>query len=352
MTTLTETDIRKSKLPVLIEENGKHIIIVDMHVYEHLSPAEKEKYKTEWKKDILNIMEIYKDDPEIEKLVHPDKSKKVLDNFHLNTSMVLYPTENFSIMFLTDEFWFRPTRYLESQNKRYLPEDYEAIKERFTYYHELSHAAYRVYEPGADYMAAIQTMIDNPKSRGVIQMMADYRIIDGVERFRDDPNHTSAVDIVSGMAINAALSMPPGELALLAALSPEDRRRMLSHRAVEFDKVIERYEELHPEKATELARHDRRKQLEEQGKDFHPAVVVRDLLENDCPFQKGTPAYEILELLAAARMRTFENNYREFLPPGGPLKLQLEWGGAVVPAPKSEEPGISPAPANPIKSGR
>ncbi len=338
-------------------------LVIDLRTYQVLSPAEKDRYKDELKKHFLNAIEINKDDLDFLEKKSPEQYKQEimssdlkqdLDYKHLNTSTVYYQSKIFSVLYFVDDHWLVPTKFLKEEEKLRVPENYEEDKSRFSHYHELSHALYRRGEPGADYMAAVQTLIDNPNSRGTLQLIADYRTITGAESWAGlpsrDNSHSNATEIAAGIAVKAALSVSSGELASLSALSPEGRRAMLARYATEFDRTEALYDELRPEKLLELALYERRKKLEDKEKDPSDATVARDLLENDCPYDRDSVTYKLLESLVASRTRHEKNNYRELFPPHNPSKLQKEWESVAVSVPKSEEPAAITPPAPPNSS--
>lgn len=362
MTTLTETDIRKSKLPVLLEENGAYALVVDGRVYKKLSATEKDTYRNEMRKHILHVIELSKNNPELldaktAKSLTREFSKAEIKDFdslilYMNSSIPLYPSvfSNFRLLSLDDSERWAITYHL--RNKEKTPENFDDVNDKFAYYHELAHALYGVKEPGADYMAAAQTLIDNPDSRGAIQMIADFRSILSVYgRFNEEDPHSNSTELAANIAINTVLAMSPKELADLAALSPEERRVSLFIAAKEFDNLVLGYESLAMQQRLKKDLEKRYDQLIESRKENNPAAVAKDLLNNNCPYPRGSVIYNLLEAYAGARERQLVNNYAELYPVKAPSKLQQEW--EAIATPKSEEPGTTaPAPANPIKPGR
>jgi hypothetical protein len=355
LTSLTETDIRKSKLPVLIEENGVYALAVDKKAYMDLSPDEQQKYRTNLQQEMLHLIDVFRKNPEfpdkerfnvVEKFVReefPDiikfieKGESQIVDFKAHFSMLLLdnPANNVFDTFLA--------------YKADTPENFLKVMSRFDYYHELAHVAYGLKEPGADYMAVVQTLMDYPDSRAALKILADYRTIGGAEdRLTEKKSHTNAGEILCGVVINVALKLKPEYLERIATFSPEERRRELLSTSQGFDAAEKGYHEKISRGLIRRPLDERMDKLAVAGKKNDFVDAAKDLLENNCPFRKGTLAYEVLEQLAGARERRQKNNYSELYPaPPVESDLQKIWEGAA--SPKSEEPGIVPAPANPFK---
>ncbi len=359
MTTLTELDIRKSKLPILIKENGVYALVIDQAAYSEMSNREKLQFNATLKAQILNVIDINKKNSAFhDKEGLAAYEKQILDlkvNFaepaRTIESLASRQFDNFSFIFLDDPANAEYDKFLSnSWEKR--PENFTEVVGKFECYHELAHALHQVREPGADYMSAVQTLIENPDSRAALKIFADYRIIAGAEERVSAKSHSNAGEILCAIAINHALKLKPEFLAYLAVMSPEERRHELSGTARGLDAAVKGYEEQAPHESVKKALDDRINKLIAVGKDSSFAAASKDLLENNCPFRKGTLAYEVLESLAAARERHEKNNYRELYPPAPPESdLQKLWQNSA--SPKSEEPGTTaPAPANPFKPGR
>lgn len=316
LTSLTETDIRKSKLPVLIHENGMYALVVDQAAFNKMSNAEKLQFNITLKAQILHVIDINKRNPAFhDKQGLADYERQILDykvsiaeaklTIH---SMVSRQFDNFSLVFLNDPADAEYDKFVNgSWEKR--PENFTKFIGSFEYYHELAHALHDTKEPGSDYMAAVQTLIDNPDSRATLKLFADYRIISGAEERVSAVSHSDASSIVCAIAVNHALKLRPEQLAHLTALSPEERRNELFSVARGLDAAVKGYEEQAPQKSVKKALDERMSVLEHARKDSSYAAASKDLLENNCPFKKGTLAYEVLESLAAARERSKKNDY-------------------------------------------
>lgn len=114
--------------------------------------------------------------------------------------------------------------------------------------HETFHALYDLNEPGADFIAAVESLINNPDSRNILEAIADYRSFIGLgfapyappdekvlDEFFSGGSHNTATEAASGIALRAALAITPQRLDELRRMTPEERHKALLEEAKGFD---------------------------------------------------------------------------------------------------------------------
>lgn len=300
---ITPQSIRNSKLPALVRENYRSAIIIDRDTFRNLSPDEKTIYKDALIKALMKMVD---DDPGMS----PKEKKKAHE--HLSSSQNASAIDEMMDAFASPEkegnkfihfsVYNGLVNYEGYTNSLFnhvdhmkLPADAKSGNESFVLYHERAHGLYRLEEPGADYMAAIDTLLQHPNSRGTLQIIADYRTVGGISTLKKDPqrdSHSAATEALSGQALNTALAISPQRLEELRRMTPEQRHLAVLNEAQKFDSDLKKYEDEKPGKKIIDAFSSRLNKLEKEGikftdpkkKDYE---VLKDLLDNNCPFKKG-----------------------------------------------------------------
>lgn len=229
--------VRTANLPAVYQENGRTVMIIDARRYHELSATQKKEYRAAF-------------EHELERNGFGEATrKKILDDYRdlfdrdrlaMGTRNRFYGEKpgqkNFNIIRLDDDVPTPPYSaafaFLPHES---LPPGANEFYNHFSLRREMAMALSGddFKESAADFIAAVETLVDHPDARKSLELVSDGRLARGLTGNRstvDDVKNT-----MSGQAIRAALSLSDERLAELRGMMPQDRKIMLLSEAAQQD---------------------------------------------------------------------------------------------------------------------
>lgn len=323
------SDMQKQNEDPIVPEiispgEGRTVIVVDTVGYKVLSTEQQAVYRRQL--DPI-FRQAIRDEPtlpdclKISWLGNDIELHKAIDTIFSDVAETLGKTIPVSelpkITFVT--FGAEPMLF-QYADRRKLPADADKTSAMIIRHHELGHALGGLEDPGADYMSAVQTLVENPGSRPAVEAVADYRTMKSVREY-DIQARSTASEALSAQSIRAALVLSDQELKRLHDLTPQQRRQELQETAKIFDDKLPAYEGIGTKIFSALAERQREMQqagrLPQESSDERNWRVAKDLLEHNSPFtDPKSPEYITLKnyvetigrLAAPDKAKSMENH--------------------------------------------
>lgn len=319
--------VRNSDVPVVAHGVNARVIILNKEVYlgteeSPTTPEERENYKDVLEQAITKGIE---DSP----LLAPEKKEEMIayvektdgtalfiekmqnGDFGTNQVMSLFDNQTFLMHYSGESGGL--LKYVEGGS---LPANVREVADVFIFHHEMGHRVYDfagekpLSEPAADYIGAVQTLIEVPDSRAALGIIADFRTMEGgVERFLSVDNHSNATETLCGRAIREAMALGQYKLDELSAMPDEERRYAVWELAYKYEARLESHEKLACEDEVKdyLEEIEQQRDVTFKTPSQETCSILKELLENS-PFDPHSEAYRVLQDISSSSERIYLQN--------------------------------------------